>query len=245
MGLVIGQLPRLPNELVNNSWVKELDVSNQDNSQQDNFVGMKLEGLKPGQILDHVDLSKAIPLDPLFGKNIQYNLDSSFVVKGRQDFVAFSGGNVSEKAQELAEQMKEYPAGVALSMDGFSMEQLSELIGGIGKEIDSAFAAGEISEQEYADLNKGLDAYTDFMTKKAEKQNASFAIMKQTAAATKAKIQSGASEKEMTDYAELVREKWQEKIDEYLEENAYDRTALQQMIAAIRTGKALSFHAMA
>lgn len=141
--------------------------------------------------------------------------------------------------------MKEYPAGVALSMDGFSMEQLSELIGGIGKEIDSAFAAGEISEQEYADLNKGLDAYTDFMTEKAEKQNASFAIMKQTAAATKAKIQSGASEKEMTDYAELVREKWQEKIDEYLEENAYDRTALQQMIAAIRTGKALSFHAMA
>ena len=69
--------------------------------------------------------------------------------------------------------------------------------------------------------------------------------MKQAAAATKAKIQSGASEKEMTDYAELVREKWQEKIDEYLEENAYDRTALQQMIAAIRTGKALSFHAMA
>lgn len=52
MGLVIGQLPRLPDELVNNSWVKELDVSNQDNSQQDNFVGMKLEGLKPGQILD-------------------------------------------------------------------------------------------------------------------------------------------------------------------------------------------------
>ena len=111
--------------------------------------------------------------------------------------------------------------------------------------IDSAFAAGEISEQEYNDLNKGLDTYTDFMTEKAEKQKASFAVMKQTAAATKAKIESGASEKEMTDYAELVREKWQEKINAYLEENAYDRTALQQMISAIRTQKTSSFYAMA
>lgn len=245
MGLIIGELPRLPDELVNNSWVKEIDISNQNSVPQEPSGSAKLEDLKPGQVLDHVDISGAIPLDPQFGKNIQYDLNSSFVVKGRQDFVAFSGGNVSEKAQALAGQMTEYPVGVALSMDGFSMEQLAELIGGIGKEIDSAFAAGEISEQEYNDLNKGLDAYTDFMTEKAEKQKASFAVMKQTAAATKAKIQSGASEKEMTDYAELVREKWQEKINAYLEENAYDRTALQQMISAIRTQKTSSFYAMA
>lgn len=55
-------------------------------------------------------------------------------------------------------------------------------------------------------------------------------------------LQSG---KEMADYAELVREKWQEKISEYLEENAFDRTALDQMIAAIRTGKMMSFHTLA
>ena len=83
------------------------------------------------------------------------------------------------------------------------------------------------------------------MTENAEKQKASFAVMKQTAAATKAKIQSGASDKEMADYAELMREKWQEKISEYLEENAFDRTALDQMIAAIRTGKMMSFHTLA
>lgn len=53
------------------------------------------------------------------------------------------------------------------------------------------------------------------------------------------------SDKEMTDYAELVCEKWQEKISEYLEENAFDRTALDQMIAAIRTGKMVSFHTLA
>ena len=49
----------------------------------------------------------------------------------------------------------------------------------------------------------------------------------------------------MTDYAVLVCEKWQEKISEYLEENAFDRTALDQMIAAIRTGKMMSFHTLA
>ena len=53
------------------------------------------------------------------------------------------------------------------------------------------------------------------------------------------------SDKEMANYAELVREKWQEKISEYLEENALDRTALDQMIAAIRTGKMVSFHTLA
>ena len=69
--------------------------------------------------------------------------------------------------------------------------------------------------------------------------------MKQTAAETRAAIQSGASEKEMLDYAELVREKWQEKIGKYLEENGYDRTALDQMIAAVRSGNISSFQAMA
>lgn len=49
----------------------------------------------------------------------------------------------------------------------------------------------------------------------------------------------------MADYAELVREKWQEKISEYLEENAFDRTALDQMIAAIHTGKMMFFHTLA
>lgn len=245
MGLMIGQLPKLPNELVNNSWVKKVDVSNQDGIHQDNSVGVKLEGIKPGQVVDSVDISSAIPIDPKFGENITCDLNSSFVVKGRHDFVTFSGSNVCEKAQELAARMTEYPVGIAFSIDGLSMEQLADLVGGIGKEVDSAFAAGEISEQEYADLNKGLDTYTDFMTQKAEKEKASFAVMKQTAAATKAMIQSGASEEEMTDYAKMVREKWQNKINAYLKENAYDRTALNQMIIAIRMGKMSSFQVMA
>lgn len=245
MGLIIGELPRLPDALVNSGWVKEVNIPNHDNGPQDNpIVGEKLESLK-GTVLDHIDLSSAIPLDPLFGKNIEYNLDSSFVVKGRQDFVAFTSGNVSEKAQELASFMTEYPVGVEFSMDGLSMEQLADLFGGIGKKLDHAFASGEVSEQEYTDLNKGLDAYTEFMTGKAEREKASCSVMKQTAAATKAMIWSGTSDKEMMDYTELVREKWQDKISEYLEENSYDRTVLGEMITAIRTGTVVSFHARA
>lgn len=243
MGLIVGQLPRLPDTLVNNSWVKELDLSNQSGTQQDGFAGVKLElSVKPGQVLDHVDISGAIPLNPQFGENIEYHLESSFVVKGRQDFVAFSGGNVSVKAQELASLMTEYPPSVTHFINGLRMEQLADLVGGIGKEVDSAFAAGEISKQEYTDLNKGLDTYTDFMTEKAEKEKSSFFVMKETAAATRAKIEGGASDEEMTEYAELVRETWQEKIDEYLGENAYDRTILNQMITAVRNGKDLSFN---
>lgn len=32
MGLIIGQLPKLPDELVNNSWVKTIEISNQGGS---------------------------------------------------------------------------------------------------------------------------------------------------------------------------------------------------------------------
>ena len=82
MPLIVGELPRLPDALVNTGWVKELDVSNQGGGQQTStVVGEKLQSLK-GVKLDQVDLSKAIPLDPQFGENIQYDLDSSLVVKG-------------------------------------------------------------------------------------------------------------------------------------------------------------------
>ena len=245
MALIIGELPRLPDALVNNGWVKELDRSNQEDAQQSQaVVGEKLQSLK-GTALDQVDLSKAIPLDSQVGQTIQYDLDSSFVVKGRQDFVTFTDGNVSKKAQELAAMMTEYPTGVRFSIDGIAMDQLAELFGNIGKELDNALAAGEISEQEYDDLNKGLDAYTEFMTAKSEQQKAAFSVMKQTAKATDAMIRSGASEQELTDYAALVREKWQEKINEYLEENSFDRTALYEMVATIRGGKNTAFQAMA
>lgn len=243
MALITGELSRMSGASGNNGWVKELNISNQSRGIQD-ASSMKEETASiKGKGVDHIEISGVVPLDPQFGQNIERALDSQFVVRGRQDFVSFTGGEVSKKAQELAALMAEEPTGVEFSIDGFSMEQLAELFGGIGKEIDRAFAAGELSEQEYADLNKGLDTYTEFMTEKDEKKKAAFSIMKQTAMTTDAMIRRGASEKEMSDYAKLVREKWQDKISEYLKENSHDRTILSEMITAIRFGKITTFHA--
>lgn len=69
--------------------------------------------------------------------------------------------------------------------------------------------------------------------------------MKQTAMATDAMIKRGASKKEMSDYAKNVREKWQDKINEYLKENSHDRTILREMITAIRAGTVTAFHGRA
>lgn len=246
MAVHTGELSRLPDALVNNGWVKEWNISNQSNGVKDSsIVGEKMAS-KKDKVLDRVELNGEMPIDPQFDQNIGYELDSPLVAGGRQDFVKFTDDNVSKKAQELASLMtEEYPPGVEFSIDGLSMESLAKLLGGIGKEIDSAFAAGELTEQEYADLNKGLDAYTKFMTEKDEKKKAAFSVMKQTAMATDAMIRRGASKKEMSDYAKNVREKWQEKISEYLKENSHDRTLLNEMIATIRAQKVTTFQVTA
>lgn len=99
MGLTIGSLPKLPDALVRNSWVKEVDVSNPGGARPDLPAGVKLEpSVRPGQVLDRVDWDSAVPLDPQFGENIAYRPDSPFLRNGRQDFTVFSGGDVSEAA---------------------------------------------------------------------------------------------------------------------------------------------------
>lgn len=246
MAVITGDLSRFSDALVNNGWVKELNVSNQGNGLKDISIVEAETASAKDKVLDYIELSGEAPLDPQFGQNIGYELDSPLVAGGRQDFVKFTDDNVSKKAQELASlMMEEYPPGVEFSIDGLSMESLAKLLGGIGEKIDSAFAAGELTEQEYADLNKGLDAYTEFMTEKDEKKKAAFSVMKQTAMATDAMIRRGASEKEMSDYAKLVREKWQDKINEYLKENSHDRTILSEMITSIRARRATAFYGRA
>ncbi len=44
--------------------------------------------------------------------------------------------------------------------------------GEIGRQIDQAFSAGEISKQEYDDLNAGLARYTETVTSREERGNA-------------------------------------------------------------------------
>ena len=46
------------------------------------------------------------------------------------------------------------------------------IAGNIGKQLDDALSMGDISEQEFNDLNKSLLSYTSFMTVKSENKNA-------------------------------------------------------------------------
>ena len=118
---------------------------------------------------------------------------------------------------------------------------LMGVIGVVGVVLLIRLFITQISQQEYEDLNKGLDTYTSFITQKSELQQATWAVMRQTAEATRQKIESGASEEEMEIYAQQVKDTWKDKINAFLEENSYDKTVLDKMISLVREGKSLSF----
>lgn len=178
-------------------------------------------------------------LQPSWAKSL--SLETS---KAHKDspFVDFTESDVSAKAQELSSMMQETPVGFEINLvRGMSMQQIANVCGTIGKEMDKALTAGEISQQEYDDLSKALDSYTSFMTEKAEKKNAMLYALQKTDAAVWGKAASGASKEVVAEYAEQVRSSWPDMIQEYLKDNSYDRTILNQMIATVRAGKDLSF----
>ena len=204
------------------------------NVKEQNHIPEQLQNLKIGQ--NNGQVSGLTEL--AFGETLSFHSNST---NNETQFTHFTDADVSQKAQELASYMTETPTGVALRLEGLSMEQIATLCGGIGKQIDDAFSKGQISQQEYEDLNKELDTYTSFITQKSELQQATWAVMRQTAEATRQKIESGASEEEMEIYAQQVKDTWKDKINAFLEENSYDKTVLDKMISLVREGKSLSF----
>ncbi len=114
----------------------------------------------------------------------------------------FTGGSVSDEARRLSYLMDENDENIWLKTSfGMSQEQLAEHFGSIGKQIDEALAAGSISQQEYDDLNRGLEAYTEVITVRAERNAALGECVKQIATATRAMIERGASKEEMSAHA--------------------------------------------
>lgn len=179
-------------------------------------------------------------LQPPWAKTLSF--EAAETNKSSQ-FVDFTESDVSAKAQELASMMQETPIGVEINLvRGMSMQQIANVCGGIGKEMDNALTAGEISQQEYDDLSKALGSYTSFMTEKAENKNAMLYVLQKTDEAVWEKVTSGASEEAVAEYAEKIRSSWPDKVREYLKDNSYDRTILNQMIDAVRNGKDLSFN---
>ena len=153
----------------------------------------------------------------------------------------FTGGDVSETARRLAALMDEGGEDIQFkTWSGMSEKQLADHFGSIGRQIDQAFSAGAITEQEYEDLNLGLETYTEAISSRAEREAATWEIAKQCAQATRAMIAGGASQKEMGDYAGENRETFRGKIDKFVEEFcSIDRELLAQLIRRVRDGEQL------
>lgn len=60
-----------------------------------------------------------------------------------------------------------------------SNEQLSQHFGDIGKRLDEAYAQGKFTEEEYNELNAGLDEYIEHATSQTEKMRAVWETGKQ------------------------------------------------------------------
>lgn len=153
----------------------------------------------------------------------------------------FTESRVSEKARSLSMLMDER-ADRVYSQVGFSLtvdrDRLCEHFGEIGRKLDEAYSAGEISKQEYEDLNAGLQKYTETVTSREERRTAVFEVLKKNARAMDAMMQRGASQKEIEEFARWNRETLEDRISDFIKNNsAYDRSLMAQLIQRVRTGQ--------
>ncbi len=153
----------------------------------------------------------------------------------------FTNEDVSYMARALSALMDENAEQInVMTSFGMSEAQLAEHFGKIGERIDKAFAAGEITQQEYDDLNLGLERYTEAISGKAERTAAMWEVGKQIASTTRQMIENGASKEEMADRAESIRGNMQSEISKFVEEFcSIDRTLLAGLIQQVRGGESL------
>jgi len=165
----------------------------------------------------------------------------SFKEIEKAESTQFTNETVSEAARKLSALMDENGADINFRVSlGMSEAQLAEHFGAIGKQIDDAFSAGQITQQEYDDLNLGLEKYTEAMSSKSERTAAMWEIAKQNAQATLMKIRSGASKEEMADHAESIKENLQAQISKFVEDFcSIDRSLLNSLITRVRGGESL------
>ena len=153
----------------------------------------------------------------------------------------FTGGEVSDKARTLSWLMDESKDIESYIGFNLSREQLAQHVGEIGRKIDEAFSAGEITQGERDDLNAGLERYAENVTSQAERREAMWGVIRQMAASTQAMVESGASREEMAEYAKRNMDSMQERISEFVEKHtAIDRGLMAALIARAREGTALT-----
>ncbi len=173
-------------------------------------------------------------------KNVDKMPDSIAAHFVRKDTVDFSSDTVSETAEKLSGLMDENDGAIRIKISvGMSEEQLAEHFGGIGKQIDDAFAAGQITRREYDDLNTGLEVYTEKITGRAERAAASWEVVKERLQErTMAKL-NGTYVGETRSIKEISKE-INDEITEFVKNYcSIDRSALSEMIKRVRGGQSL------
>jgi len=88
--------------------------------------------------------------------------------------------------------------------------------GEIGRQIDQAFSAGEISKQEYDDLNAGLARYTETVTSREERGNAVAMALRKQSKALRALINRGASQVEIEAFAQQCRDAFADEVNKFI-----------------------------
>lgn len=158
--------------------------------------------------------------------------------------VVFTNEQVSERAEALAWLMNENNPSF-IPKDGLrdslvTKEQLAQHLGDIGRRIDECFAAGEITRQEYDDLNAGLKKFTEVSAAWLERQNAICRFVKDMSHSIQSMRKHGASDIEIEAFAKEKRDDFHKNIDEFIRKFcAIDRDLLLKLVQQVRGGKDL------
>lgn len=158
--------------------------------------------------------------------------------------VVFTNEQVSERAEALAWLMNENDPSF-IPKDGLknslvSKEQLAQHLGDIGRRIDECFAAGEITRQEYDDLNAGLEKFTKVSTAWLEGRNAIRRFGKDMNHSIQSMRKHGASDMEIEAFAKEQRVDFHKNIDEFIKKFcAIDRDLLLKLVQQVRGGEDL------
>lgn len=158
----------------------------------------------------------------------------------RKDTVEFSGDTVSEAAEKLSGLMDENDGALRIKIGiGMSEEQLAEHFGGIGKQIDDAFAAGQITRKEYDELNTGLEVYTAKITERAERAAAGWEVIKERMRERTMAMLNGTYVEETRPIQEISKE-INDEITEFVKNYcSINRSLLSEMISRVRGGQSL------
>lgn len=197
---------------------------------------------------DTVDISGAVRADHMGSLFAEESLNLLGWIRLKVDTArlstTFTDERISERAVALSWIMDESMP-LHLISDGpvsaITDEQLAQHFGKIGKRIDECFAAGEITQQEYDDLNAGLEKYTEAMTVKLEEHRAESRFRETMADDIQSMRENGISDLNIEAFVKERLADFRQHIDEFIKKWScgIDRGWLAQMVQRARGGEDL------